>query len=413
MASPAMLLRILKFAVPSLLTTLPPLVCVVTIAHRSGPIALLALGLGQALGGIVAIVVTWGWDVSGPQGLASSTTEKRKALLAESLAARTALLLLLGPLMLVVASILAPSPHVALTLLTGCAVALQGLSPSWWFIGIGDARAIVRVEAIPRAAAALLSAATIGLLGNPWLYPVMTLLTLSGSYVLFYKKALSGLSGKSLAVREVAGSVKHNARSAGISMAAVAYNTATLPFAQIFAPSAAVEYASAARLMNYWALATITTNNALIGTIDREDNPIARAARRKALQLMSIQSVGLGIAATVLAPTLSKVLFNVPMTSPGLATAIGLAFAINGINTALSKYYLIPLGNVSSVLRITLLSALVGCSSIAPLALWQGSTGVVLSICLAEATTLVGLTLMLRTRSRRLGLGREPNRAKL
>lgn len=382
----------IRFGIPTLLSTAAPLLSVIVITHTQGAGAFLALGLGQSLGGIAAIMVTWGWDVTGPQGLLVRSATEQRALLFASLASRLTIFgVVLVPL-LVGSLVVAPTGLATLTILTSVAAATQGLSPLWWLAGVGRPRLYLWYDAAPRAVSALTSAAAIVLAGHPELYPILTLIFVTTSYGVFYGRyAKSDLAGTPLShIRPTLRTIRSNAPSAGISICAVIYNTTTLPITQIVAPIAATQYASAARLLNYWSVATVTTNNAIIGTVDGAAGSTSAHARRRALTTLTLQSLILALILLALAPWVSEHLFTIRLENRFVAIFMATAFLLNGINTGLAKYILIPQRAVRHVFFVTLAAALTGIVTIIPAAQSFGAAGAVGSVASAELTTFLG-----------------------
>lgn len=392
-----MIRRIARFALPTAMTTLAPLLCVVFITHLHGASAFVSLGLGQALGGLAAIAITWGWDVNGPQTLMSLGQAAQRQALLGSLHARLLLFLLACPILLTASSLLAPDGFHLLAASTTIAVASQGLSPTWWLAGLGKPLTILYVDAGPRALAAAIAAPSVFALG-PNIYPMLTVGAVGASYLFFHRRVLKGTTRPNSMWRSTATNLRRNASTAGVSMSAAAYSTTTLPIMQAVSPAGASAYASAARLLSYWSLSTITTNNALIGTIHSKESLDVRSATRKAVWIISIQSAALALIMIILAPIFSNLLFGIELRDRLLVWSMAAAFALNGINTGLSKYVLIPRGAVRRVLFSTIAAALVGLITVVPLISLFGAGGGMMSVAFAELATMTALAISMAAR---------------
>lgn len=325
----AALTRIASFALPTLALTLFPLICTSVVSHTAGVNAFLALSLGQAVGGFSAIAVMRGWDVDGPQALGQADPNSQTQLLNYSMRARTRAFLILAPVTAAIAVIIAPDGFEALTALQCLVVTSQGLSPVWWFAGLGKVGGLYRYEVLPRSGAAAVCGTAIISGARPEIYPIVTAILVGSSYLVCFRA--HGSLPDTKAPRPAPG--RQSAQAISLSFAV--YNNLSLPIVQTLAgPLISSQFASGLRLYNYSAIGTSTSANALVSTI--------HTARKTAVLFLCAQSIVIGALLVALGPWLSHRLFAVSDVPALALVPFSIGFFLNGVNTGLSRFVVIP-----------------------------------------------------------------------
>lgn len=114
----------------------------------SGAKAWAAIAIGQAVGSVSAIVVAYGWGITGPARIRSDKVDNRVEV-TESLRVR---LLLLTPCALVasLASFILSPTHPMYAAAAAVSTTMVGLSSAWYFAGTREAAQFVLTETLPR-----------------------------------------------------------------------------------------------------------------------------------------------------------------------------------------------------------------------------------------------------------------------
>ncbi|MCY4726600.1 hypothetical protein NYO98_09955 [Nocardioides sp. STR2] len=179
-------------------------------------------------------------------------------------------------------------------------------------------------------------------------------------------------------------------------MIATSYTTALLPLLQIAAPSAAPGFAVAQRLLSYANLATISLSNAFMGAKSHQ--------RAKNIVVMLTWSAASSVVFALIAPVLSELILGTALPSPWSALLLAATYLGVAINTCISRLWLIPHGQVKSVVAATAIGSALGLPSALILAMRFGADGGLAGTLVAETACCVALIIMtVRGRGARRG----------
>jgi O-antigen/teichoic acid export membrane protein len=153
-------------------SSLAPFILLPLLARRVSSAEWAGLGIGQSIGMVGAVAVTWGWQLLGPVLVAGVEMRARKVHYLDSLVVRGAVCLVLTPLLALLSGALAPSGGRLLAVTMACAICVSGLTPTWYFIGLGTPGGIATWDIFPRVAATVLAAGLVVLGVGPICYPV-------------------------------------------------------------------------------------------------------------------------------------------------------------------------------------------------------------------------------------------------
>lgn len=378
---PELLWRVIRFAVPTLLTALAPVAAVAAIARQGGEV-FLALAIGQAVGGVGVLVCSVGANVSGPNWVLNAPPRQRTPILMATARSQVKACLVAAPVLAIGAVLLAPEGQSLMTVLAMLAMLVTACSPAWWLVGVGEPSAVTRVDALPRVAAALAGAALI-VSGQPavW-YPVLALTFAAVAYLRFYlvaqrRGALSpaGVGVPRLPVEK---------QSLAISVVSGSYTSATLPLVHALAPMSGPAFAGGLRMLSYWNLSTVAVSQALQGWC-------AKSRRRTlvGLYLLAGQGLALGAALAVIGPPLTRWLLGAAVTPSGATFWwLGATYAVLAVNTGFSKLVWFPVKGERLVLAAVVAAAAVGVSLLVLVVRDGGAASAVAAIACAEVVLL-------------------------
>jgi O-antigen/teichoic acid export membrane protein len=378
--------RIVVFAIPVAVPAASGLLVTSLVAHRAGASSFLALALGQSVGTFGALMAGWGWDLVGPPRVAAATYVEQRLLLAQSIANRVVACVVVFPIALLIAWLLAPEGQGALGALSAAAAVVAALSPGWWLIGQGRARELIHVDTVPRTVAAMVSAALVALGFSAAAYPTLTFLAAVSSYGVFYVR-LHPLRADRRLLRPTMTFPK---ASTGMLIMLISglYSSSALPLVQVVAPGAAASFASAYRLLTYWNFSTIVTGNALQNWVVQVPSEYVSRLRR-ALALLSAQGVVLGLALALLGQLTSELLFGSALSSPRLTYVwFAVAFACISVGTWCGRLVLLPARREGPLLVANVVAAGVGVLGIILLGPARGANGAAFGLMVAELSML-------------------------
>ncbi|MDI3242678.1 polysaccharide biosynthesis protein [Arthrobacter sp. AL08] len=388
------LLRLTGFAILPLLSLVTPLLLLPVIASVVGAEGISSVISGQAIGTFAATILLWGWNVDGPVAIARAAgSHERSEIYLRSMRTRLLLMILVMPSAGIVAAAVAVPGFRYEAVAMSWAVALAGLSPAWFCIGVGQPRLLALYDTVPRFVATAAAAPVLLLTHQLWYYTILLAVATVLALVGFHRRYSAGGQWLPADLRESFGQLKTQAKTAGISLAGNAYASTPAPIATATtAPQASGSLATADTLYRFGLFTVVALGNAFQGwTIERgATNP----ARRHLAAIWAHAGLGVlgALILTVLGPFASSLLFAGKLqASTELCAYYGLAFVFLSASTPFIRNLLIPAGRQSQVLRWTLISAVVGVATMIYAGANGNAPGIALGMALSEAVLFVAL----------------------
>jgi len=383
--------RILAFAGLPFLSLLTPFLFLPVLARLAGADAWLAIAIGQSVGGFAGLVVALGYNTVGPTAVAQAAPADRPEFLRRSLAPRALLLLPAASAAGVVAALIAPQSHVVEAALMAVALALFGISPSWFVVGLGRASLIVLVDILPRLVATLAAAALLVATGSVVGYPILLMAATLASAVGYSARVVGARNLVVVRRHEVGETVRSHGSALAIELSGGAYNALAVAFVGATAASAAAaSYVSGDKLYRVGQYSASALGNALQGWVVEAGDAVFGARVRLAL-LAHFVLGALGFAAfALLGVPLSALLFGSAVAIDE-ATALGFGVAAFNIvlGTGIGRVVLIALGARRRFLASVLVGAAVGVPSILLLASAFGAAGGAWGLALGESASVL------------------------
>lgn len=383
--------RILAFAGLPFLSLLTPFLFLPVLARLAGADAWLAIAIGQSVGGFAGLVVSLGYNTVGPTAVAQAAPAERPDVLRRSLAPRALLLIPAAAVAAVVAALIAPSSHTAEAVLMALALALFGISPSWFMVGLGRASLIVLVDILPRFAATLGAAALLVATGSVIAYPILLMVATLASTAAYVVHVVGVRDLLRVRREEVAQTYRHSRSALAIELSGGAYNALAVAFVGgVAAPAAAATYVSGDKLYRIGQYSASALGNALQGWVVEAGAALLGSRIRLALLAhVVLGAVGFGAFALLGVP-LSAVLFG-EAVAIDQATAFGFGVAAFNIvlGTGIGRVILVALGARRRFLASVLVGAAVGVPSILLLASAFGAAGGAWGLALGESASVL------------------------
>lgn len=388
------LLRLSGFTVLPLLSLITPLLLLPVISSFVGGEGISSVISGQAIGTFAATVLMWGWNVDGPVAVARAAGRTERAdVYLRSIRTRLVLLLVTLPASAAVAALVAVPAFRWEAVAMAWAVAIAGMSPSWFCIGLGQPRLLAIYDTVPRFVATALAVPLLLLSHQLWYYTALMAAAGVASLVVFHRSFSPGGNWWPRDVGGVFRELGAQGRTAGISLAGNAYASTPTPIATATtAPAASGSLATADTLYRFGLFTVVALGNAFQGwTIERG---VSGRRRRHLAAIWAHAGLGvLGAAILTLAgPFVSSLLFaGKAQATTELCLYYGLAFLFLSASTPFIRNLLIPAGEQNLVLRWTLISAAFGVAFM----VWAGANGnapgIALGMALSEAILFVTL----------------------
>jgi O-antigen/teichoic acid export membrane protein len=141
--------RLVGFGLSMVLLALASLILIPVMIRSSGEAGWGAIALGQGIGGLGAVLVSYGWAMSGPTEIARGDDATRLAEFLGSLKVRAVLLPVTAVVLIAVTVALAPVRPDLAAMGTGVAL-LAALTTNWYFVGLARPYLLLALETVPR-----------------------------------------------------------------------------------------------------------------------------------------------------------------------------------------------------------------------------------------------------------------------
>lgn len=386
--------RLAGFTFLPLLSLITPLFMLPVIARIVGDGGWASAIAGQAIGTFGATVIMWGWNVDGPVRVARAASQSTMgSIYNESLRTRLALGLLVLPAVSAVAFLVGHDGHRWDGVAMAWTTALAGFSPAWVGIGQGKPMLLAVYDTLPRFLATCLAIPVLLLSGQIYWYAGLLLLATLISLVVFQRRLGLPIRSFGAPPGTVMKELKSQSSTALISFSGNAYAATPAPIATLTTPAAmAAGFASADTIYRFGLFSAIALGNALQGWTLERNIPNRRSRHVNALIAHGVLGMlGLGLF-VALGPWVSALVFGDVLKTDRLTSLFfGLAFFFLSAGTPLIRNLLIPAGRQRIVLRWTVISAVVGLSTMIVLGSMHFVAGVALGMAISEAILFVGL----------------------
>ncbi|UBV44315.1 oligosaccharide flippase family protein (plasmid) [Deinococcus taeanensis] len=384
-------------------TYLLPLLTVPFLARTLGPQAWGALAVAQAFGGMVGLLIDYGFDLSATREVArvQSDPARRAELLSGVLGARLLMTLIAAALTLLAQAAVPALNHPLLLWAAVAWGAAQASNLMWYFQGV---ERVTRVAGLDVAAKVAVTAGILLLIRRPsdaWLVPALT----AGAALLSNAWALR-LAHRDTPFLWPSWSRALRTLRLGWSMflfrgSAAFYSTASAFLLGLFVPVGLVgHYAGAERIARAVQGLLTPLNRALYPRFARAagEGPAAtRALLPAGLRLMGGAGAVLSAGTWLAAPLLVGVLLG-PGFEPAVPVLRVLAALplVIGVNMVFGLFWLVPLGHDRAFNLTVALGALLNAALIALLVPASGPLGMAWAVVLTEVLVGGGLYLLYR-----------------
>jgi O-antigen/teichoic acid export membrane protein len=379
--------RVSSFVGLPLISLLGSVAIIPAVASAGGARGWAAVALGQALGGGAATVLQYGWGFTGPTRLVPLSPVDRARLLWVSMLSRLVVGALLLPAAAVVAAVLAPDGHRLLAALTAVAVGTMGLSALWFFVGAGQPGQAARYETVPRVLVLLAAAVAVVLTDDAIWYPVVFL----AGQAMATGWLVSRLAAVSLSRPTWAATlgVLREQRAAAASDVVFAVILAVpMSVLAAVAPGAVAAFAAGERMQNLAKSGIQPVFNAFQGWVSEAPADVPARMRLAVAATSACGALG-GLVFAVGLPVVDDVLFAGEVSvGYGVSGFFGVALALYALTSSINFTVLAPAGLTGTILRSTVVGALVVVAGVAVLSPLLGAVGGAVSVAAAQAAAL-------------------------
>lgn len=385
--------RVAGFVLLPFLSSLAPFLLLPLLARRVSPAEWAGLGIGQSVGMVGAVAVTWGWQLLGPVLVAGVDADERRGRYLDSLVVRGAVTVVVTPLLALLSGVVAPSGGRLLAVTMACAICLSGLTPTWYFIGLGTPRGIATWDILPRIAATVLAAGLV-VWGVPAVsYPIA--LTVAGllAVVVFSVRELWSFhpSAHPRNLPRLWSELRRGAGPMATEMTLSLYSSGSVAFVGWRSTTETVAvYSSAFRLYRLACYFVTALANGLQGWVAEKQGAVRGRRMLVALQAHTVVGLVGMVAMAAVLPEVSTLLFGARLSVDHVASIyLGIAFLAVSVGNSLGRHVLIPAGATQGVFYSTLGGAAVGIPLSVVLAAEYGSSGATAALAISQIVVIV------------------------
>ena len=381
------------FSLLPILGAVSPLLVLPVIGRVLGIEGWAAIAVGQSVGLAASAPIYWGWNVVGPAEIALADSDRRGQLFRLSLATRGLIALPACAVAAAAAAIIIGGSYAGIAALMAVAAAVSGLSPTWFYIGVGQPGKIAMFDSLPRLAAALLSVPIILVTHSGFVYPALTL-ALSVIGLVAAARSIISRAGRDPITWPMVGSrFRRQGFLAVSALITTSYTNASVALVSVAPGQTSVSvgnFAAGTRLIGMAQAGLTAVVNAFQGWVGRGSPSGEPSSRVIALRTTIGLGVGGGVTLAIFLPPVSSLIFGAEIRV-GEVTAVflGLAFLLYAATASLTFYVLVPLGSTGIISTATIIASVVGAPLVIFLAAHFGAAGAASAIAAAELIVLL------------------------
>lgn len=380
----------------SALSAISPLIALPLITRAAGPTGFAEIAIGQALGTLAATLITFGWAVRGPVEAARSAHPSR--VFRASIVVRGANSLVVLPLVAVVAALASHADDHALAIVSALAFSLQGLSLSWYAVGVGRPLLALVFDAVPRIVLNLAGAIAALATGIPLLYPAVLLVgTLAAFLVATWLIGLRERFSTRAAIADARAAYRGGWRTALAAGLLTFSETAPLSTLGIAGAPAAIGFAPFDRVLKYGYIGVYMITGSFQGWVSSATGEAGLRRMRRAVGLHALLAIALGAGFALVVPWATPIVLGPGFEISSLTALFGgIALAAMTIATALGMCVVLPAGRDGAYLAAVCVGAvlivpavLIGASTLGVAGAAAGVAAVQLAVLGALSVTAV------------------------
>lgn len=372
------------FLLPPVVQGLLTLISIPALIHVIGAEAWSRVVVGQAVGSIGAVIVLFGWSITGPALVAQQTSDDARAtVLRSSLPIRLLLVPVVATVGAVIVYLLVGGDFVLPILGAVGAVAL-GLTNAWFFIGSNDPRRLLIFEVLPGATT--LAFALVVLLSSQNAQAGL-ILQIAAPIVACAVSTFACLRGRKRGqvLTSTESGIRAQARATVVHLAQATFGQLPILAVAVLAPLGLPTFAVVDRIQKQLLTAAGPLGSVLVADLERQyrvggSRTQRDHARQNLARLLIVALVG-SVVTWMITPLLVSILTLGQISlSPSiqvlLAVAVGSTFVIN----VLPSLCLAPLGRVAVAARASVIGLIVVFVMLTILVPVMGTVGALLAL---------------------------------
>jgi hypothetical protein len=368
------------------------------MVHASGAAAWGAIAAGQSIGGVAAVIIAYGWGLSGPAVIARADAGGRLKEYLESVAVKLSLCLPIGGAAFAVAWLVGRD-DASFAGIGAISMASVGLTANWYFVGRSQPYLLLCLETLPRVAGTcigifLMNSGSSAGIGVQWQFiGTMVAFVASSVWILRPWHLLVLRSIQRRPVLSVLASQRDGVTSTVVSSL---YSSMPIVIVSVVTPAALPVYAVVDKVQRQVIVALTPFVTVLQGWVPRAKGPALDRRVKQGLLAATGGAVVVGVAMFALGPELVNWLGGGQVHPTTLTFALmAVITGVSLVESVTSKASLAALMRLGVVARATAIGTVVGLPLVAIGAWFWGAqgalTGMLIGLALRLVLELVGV----------------------
>ncbi len=377
------------YALSMAVLALAALAVIPSMIHASGEAAWGSIALGQSIGAVAAVLVGYGWMLSGPAAIARADTASRWREYRESMKVRLVLVVPVVATAAVLSALLATQRR-DLAALASVTAGLIGLTSDWFFVGLGRPFVLFFVETLPRVGGTVAAIAVMWLGADAAVGLLLQAVGFTlgvGIASAWIIKRVGAAAAQRQPTRPLGKLLVLHRGGITSSLGASAYVSSPLVIVSAVAPQVQPLYALADKLQRQISIALVPVTTTIQGWVPRAADPSRRA--RTAIAFAAGIALVTGLGVLVFAPVLMSWLGGGSLRpTTGVVVLMAVFVMLNFTESVVAKAVLATYHRLDVVARATLVSAVIALPLVAVGAVFAGVEGALAAVCLGLAVRL-------------------------
>lgn len=397
---------IIGYSISMVLLAIVSLAVIPSMVAASGAAGWGMIAAGQSIGGVGAVIVAYGWGLSGPASVARADARMRLTAYAESV---TCKLLIFVPVGILVFSVAwgVGRDYAIFAGVGALSTVTVGLTANWWFVGLTQPYRLLVFETIPRVIGTgigifYMTHGSSALVGVLWQLIGMVAAFVASTVWILRPWKLRRL--RSLPRRRVGAVLSSQRQGVTSTVLSSIYTSTPIVIVSLIAPGAQPVYAVVEKVQRQVIVGLGPFVTVLQGWVPRASEQELERRARMGLAAAAVMAGALGGLMLAVAPELVGWLGG-GQIKPSFLTLILMALVtgVSLIEAVVSKACLAALRRLDVVTRATTIGSLVGLPCVAAGAAFWGAegalSGILTGLLLRLLLELVGMRRALASRS--------------
>lgn len=400
--------RVGGFAASTLFATVVNATAIPVLIAKAGADDWSNLAIGQAVGTVFAVIVAFGWGVTGPASVAVLAPADVRAYYLQSIRIRSVLLLISLLPTILVTLIAVHGEHLA-AVLTAMTLTTASLGGTWYYVGRGKPRALFFCDTAPRVVSTIVGLGLV-LLGADLAVYSLTQLVIGSLQILFpildvlKLPKTGGVLALERGFRAARRALSEQVGAVVVAATGAFYVSAPLIAVGFFAPGQTAVFAVGDRILKFCFNVLSPTAQAVQSWVPTSDRNLL--AKRSALALRA--SVVFGIVGAVFVAFLLA--FGAPLLTGGqvhleplLILALAGSFPAIAVSRIAGFVCLVAFDRVRALAVSTVAGAIAGLAALAVLTPLLGAVGAAIGFFASEVAVTISQVISLRKAMREGG----------